>query len=63
MKMNAEKARQKLKLLSQKDLNLLYQMVQEELEERPTIMSNTTHTPSEQCRALGQMFAQAWIHG
>ena len=63
MKMNAEKARQKLKLLSQKDLNLLYQMVQEELEERQTVMSNTTHTPREQCRALGQMFAQAWIHG
>jgi hypothetical protein len=63
MKMNAEKARQKLKLLSQKDLNILYQMVQEELEERPTVMSNATHTPAEQCRSLGQMFAQAWIHG
>ena len=62
MKMNAEKARQKLKLLSQKDLNLLYQMVQEELEEIPTFMSHTTPTPTEQCRALSQMFAQAWIH-
>ena len=61
--MNVEKAREKLKLLSQKDLNLLYQMVQEELEERPTVMSNTTHTPSEQSRALSQIFSQAWIHG
>lgn len=63
MKMNAEKARQKLKLLSQKDLNLLYQMVQEEMDERPQFMSNATHTANEQCRALNQMFAQAWIHG
>lgn len=62
MKMDAEKAKKKLALLSDADLRKLYNMVVEELDERPTYMSNVTHTPTEQCRALSQMFAQAWIH-
>lgn len=62
MKMDAEKAKKKLALLSDADLRKLYNMVVEELDERPTYMSNATHTPTEQCKALNQMFAQAWIH-
>lgn len=62
MKMNIEKSEKNLKLLSDADLRELYQMVQDELDNRSTYMSNTTHTPAEQCRALSQMFTQAWIH-
>jgi hypothetical protein len=61
--MNIEKTRKKLKTLSAKELDDLYALVQEELEDRPQYLSNTTHTPREQARGLGEFFGNAWIHG
>jgi hypothetical protein len=37
-------------------------MVLEEKDGRMDYMSNTTHTPNEQCKGLQNFFAQAWIH-
>ncbi len=61
--MDIKKTKEKLRKLSVKDLDTLYNMVQAEKETRGTYMSNTTHTPNEQCKALQNAFAQAWIHG
>lgn len=52
----------KLKTLSDGDLDTLYQLILEEKNDRPTYMSNLTHSPSQQCRSLQEAFANAWIH-
>ena len=60
--MDVKKTKQKLRKLSDKDLNMLYNMVLLEKDGRMDYMSNTTHTPNEQCKGLQNFFAQAWIH-
>jgi hypothetical protein len=60
--MDVKKTKEKLRKLSDKDLNTLYHMVLEEKDGRMDYMSNTTHTPHEQCKGLQNFFAQAWIH-
>jgi hypothetical protein len=62
--MDIKKTKEKLRKLSDKDLETLYNMVLSEKDNnRMTYMSNTTHTPNEMCKGLQQAFAQAWIHG
>lgn len=61
--MDVNKAAIKLKNWTRKDLIDLNKLIENELERRGTYMSNTTHTPHEQCKGLQQMFGQAWIHG
>ena len=60
--MDIKKTKEKLRKLSGKDLDTLYNMVLEEKDNRMDYMSNTTHTPKEQCKALQNFFGQAWIH-
>ena len=60
--MDIKKAKEKLRKLSDKDLETLYNMVLSEKDTRMTYMSNTTHTPNEQCKGIQNFFAQAWIH-
>jgi hypothetical protein len=61
--MDLNKVKEKLSKLSHRDLEDLYQAVLEEKSSRPVYMSNTTHTPQEQCRVLADQFSAAWIHG
>ncbi len=61
--MDIKKTKEKLRKLSDTDLNMLYNMVLSEKDNRMVYMSNTTHTPNEQCKSLQNAFAQAWIHG
>ena len=60
--MNIEKTKEKLSKLGEADLDTLYNLVLEEKNGRIQFMSNTTHTPNEQCKGLQDFFAQAWIH-
>ena len=60
--MDIKKTKEKLRKLSGKDLDTLYNMVLEEKDNRMDYMSNTTHTPNEICKGLQNFFAQAWIH-
>jgi len=62
MCMNIEKTKEKLSKLGESDLDTLYNLVLEEKNNRIQFMSNTSHTPNEQCRGLQEFFAQAWIH-
>jgi hypothetical protein len=58
--MDQIKTKAKLKTLTRTDLNLLYKMVQDEIEERGFhYQSNTTHTPNEQCQSLATFLANA----
>jgi DNA-binding protein Fis len=61
--MDVKKTKEKLRKLSGKDLNTLYNMVLEEKDNRMDYMSNTTHTPNEICKGLQNFFGEAWIHG
>ena len=61
--MDIKKTKEKLRKLSGKDLNTLYNMVLEEKDNRMDYMSNTTHTPNEICKGLQNFFGEAWIHG
>ena len=61
--MDIKKTKEKLRKLSKKDLDTLYNMVLEEKDNRMDYMSNTTHTPNEQCKGLQNFFGEAWIHG
>jgi DNA-binding protein Fis len=62
--MDIKKTKEKLHKLNDEDLETLYDMVLSEKDNnRMTYMSNTTHTPNEQCKGLQNFFAQAWIHG
>jgi len=60
--MDIKKTKEKLHKLNDEDLETLYDMVLSEKDTRMTFMSNTTHTPKEQCKALQNFFGQAWIH-
>ena len=60
--MDIKKTKEKLRKLSGKDLDTLYNMVLEEKDNRMDYMSNTTHTPNEQCKGLQNFFGEAWIH-
>lgn len=60
--MNIDKTKQKLKLLSRKELNVLLEMALEEKEDRGSYTSNMENTPREQARDLSEFFGQAWIH-
>ena len=46
--MDVKKTKEKLRKLSDKDLDALYNMVHAEKDTRMTYMSNTTHSPNEQ---------------
>jgi len=61
--MDIKKIKEKLRKLSGKDLDTLYNMVLEEKDNRMDYMSNTTHTPNEICKGLQNFFGEAWIHG
>jgi DNA-binding protein Fis len=61
--MDIKKTKEKLRKLSGKDLDTLYNMVLEEKDGRMDYMSNTTHTPNEICKGLQNFFGEAWIHG
>ena len=62
--MNIEATKAKLKKLSNKDLNTLYNLVLEEkADNRMQFTSNTTHTPNEQYKSLSEALHNAWIHG
>ena len=50
--MDVKKTKEKLRKLSDKDLDALYNMVHAEKDTRMTYMSNTTHSPNEQCKGL-----------
>jgi hypothetical protein len=50
--MEIKKTKEKLRKLSDKDLETLYNMVLSEKDTRMTYMSNTTHTPNTQWRRL-----------
>ena len=50
--MDIKKTKEKLRKLSNKDLNTLYNMVHAEKDTRMTYLSNTTHSPNEQCKGL-----------
>jgi hypothetical protein len=60
--MDIKKTKEKLHKLNNADLETLYNMVLSEKDTRMTYMSNTMHTPHEQCKGLQNFFAQAWIH-
>lgn len=60
--MNIDKTKEKLSKLTDTELDALYNMVLKEKNSRMTYMSNTTHTPREQCQSLTEMFGNAWIH-
>jgi len=61
--MDVKKTKEKLHKLNDGDLNMLYNMVLEEKDNRMDYMSNTTHTPNEICKGLQNFFGEAWIHG
>jgi hypothetical protein len=61
--MDIKKTQEKLRKLKDKDLETLYNLVLSEKDNRMTYMSNTTHTPHEQCKSLQEGISQAWIHG
>jgi DNA-binding protein Fis len=61
--MDIKKTKEKLRKLSGKDLDTLYNMVLEEKDNRMDYMSNTTHTPNEIRKGLQNFFGEAWIHG
>ena len=61
--MDIKNTKEKLRKLSGKDLDTLYNMVLEEKDNRMDYMSNTTHTPNEICKGLQNFFGEAWIHG
>jgi DNA-binding protein Fis len=61
--MDIKKTKEKLRKLSGKDLDTLYNMVLSEKDNRMDYMSNTTHTPNEICKGLQNFFGEAWIHG
>jgi hypothetical protein len=61
--MDIKKTKEKLRKLSGKDLDTLYNMILEEKDNRMDYMSNTTHTPNEICKGLQNFFGEAWIHG
>ncbi len=58
--MNIERTKAKLSKLNETDLEWLYNLVLEEKSNRPQFLSNTTHTPREQTRALHEFFDNAW---
>lgn len=60
--MNIEKAKVKIKALSDTELRQLLSIVSDELSERPQYLSNTENTPREQAKALSEFFANAWHH-
>ena len=60
--MNTEKAKERIKALSDVELRQLLSMVLDELSERPQYLSNTENTPREQAKSLGEFFANAWHH-
>lgn len=60
--MNIEKTKQKLKNLSEKDIKILKQLINEEESGRITYASNIDTHPDEIARDLGNFFANAWIH-
>jgi hypothetical protein len=60
--MDIKKTQEKLHKLKDKDLETLHKMVLSEKDNRMTYMSNTTHTPNEQCKELQNFFANAWTH-
>ncbi len=60
--MDIKKTKEKLHKLNDEDLETLYNVILSEKDNRMTYMSNTTHTPNEQNKALQNFFAQAWIH-
>lgn len=60
--MNVEKTKNKLSKLSDGDLECLYDLVLDEKSKRWQYLSNTENTPREQCKALSEFFANAWIH-
>jgi hypothetical protein len=61
--MNITKTKEKLKNLSDQDLNILLELVQLEKENRFGYQSNLTHTPREMYKSLAEALGNAWIHG
>jgi len=70
--MNTEKTKTKLKTLSQRELDVLLILVQEEYKNRgmskdnspvPQFTSNASNSSQQMADSLERFFNQAWIHG
>lgn len=59
---NKDKTKEKLKSLSNENLEILHNLILNEQNTRFKFLSNSKNTPREICDSLDTYFNNAWIH-